>query len=63
MRQHRIDRGALTLASPEVKFDIDTETHNPLDIGNLVYQFQSMIVYTMFIAIKFRANTRFFIKH
>eukprot|EP00249_Psilotum_nudum_P021681 c28202_g1_i1 orf=199-3033(+) len=33
MRQRRIDRGALTLASPEVKFEIDTETHDPLDIG------------------------------
>ncbi|GJP42957.1 hypothetical protein CLOM_g2477 [Closterium sp. NIES-68] len=31
MRQRRIDRGALTLASPEVKFEIDTETHDPLD--------------------------------
>lgn len=26
-------RGALTLASPEVKFEIDTETHVPLDVG------------------------------
>ncbi|KAL3629670.1 Exosome complex exonuclease RRP44 A [Castilleja foliolosa] len=33
MRQKRIERGALTLASAEVKFEIDTETHNPLDIG------------------------------
>ncbi|KAA3459095.1 exosome complex exonuclease RRP44-like protein A [Gossypium australe] len=32
MRQRRIDRGALTLASAEVKFQIDTETHDPLDI-------------------------------
>lgn len=35
MRQRRIDRGALTLASAEVKFQIDTETHDPLDIGRL----------------------------
>lgn len=35
MRQRRIDRGALTLASAEVKFQIDTETHDPLDIGLL----------------------------
>ncbi|KAF3670597.1 Exosome complex exonuclease RRP44 [Capsicum annuum] len=34
MRQRRIDRGALTLASAEVKFQIDTETHDPLDIGS-----------------------------
>lgn len=33
MRLRRIKRGALTLASPEVKFQIDTETHDPLDIG------------------------------
>lgn len=33
MRQRRIHRGALTLASAEVKFQIDTETHDPLDIG------------------------------
>ena len=33
LRQRRTDRGALSLASPEVKFKIDTETHNPLDVG------------------------------
>ncbi|KAL3717991.1 hypothetical protein ACJRO7_003171 [Eucalyptus globulus] len=33
MRHRRIERGALTLASAEVKFQIDTETHDPLDIG------------------------------
>ncbi|XP_061359915.1 exosome complex exonuclease RRP44 homolog A-like isoform X2 [Gastrolobium bilobum] len=38
MRQRRIERGALTLASAEVKFQIDTETHDPLDIG--MYQFR-----------------------
>nr|ATB19629.1 putative ATRRP44A [Callitropsis funebris] len=36
MRSRRIERGALTLASAEVKFNIDTETHDPLDIG--IYQ-------------------------
>ncbi|EFN55177.1 hypothetical protein CHLNCDRAFT_35599 [Chlorella variabilis] len=33
LRQKRADRGALQLASPEVKFEIDTETHDPLDVG------------------------------
>ncbi|KAK9164894.1 hypothetical protein Scep_000085 [Stephania cephalantha] len=33
MRQRRIERGALTLASAEVKFQIDTETLDPLDVG------------------------------
>lgn len=37
MRQKRIDRGALTLASAEVKFQIDTETHDPLDIGMFLF--------------------------
>eukprot|EP00252_Welwitschia_mirabilis_P011880 TRINITY_DN2640_c0_g1_i1.p1 TRINITY_DN2640_c0_g1~~TRINITY_DN2640_c0_g1_i1.p1 ORF type:complete len:721 (-),score=131.74 TRINITY_DN2640_c0_g1_i1:134-2296(-) len=36
MRARRIERGALTLASAEVKFNIDTETLDPLDIG--IYQ-------------------------
>lgn len=38
MRKRRIDRGALTLASAEVKFQIDTETHDPLDIGKFAEQ-------------------------
>lgn len=33
LRQRRADNGALQLASPEVKFEIDTETHDPLDVG------------------------------
>lgn len=33
LRQQRAERGALQLASPEVKFTIDTETHDPLDVG------------------------------
>lgn len=32
-RRARADMGALQLASPEVKFQIDTETQNPLDVG------------------------------
>ena len=34
-------RGALQLASPEVKFEIDRETHDPLDVG--MYQVSSLI--------------------
>lgn len=33
LRRRRTERGALTLASAEVKFEIDTETHDPLDVG------------------------------
>jgi hypothetical protein len=33
LRKRRADAGALQLASPEVKFEIDTETHDPLDVG------------------------------
>ena len=32
-RKARAAMGALQLASPEVKFEIDTETQNPLDVG------------------------------
>lgn len=33
LRERRKEAGALQLASPEVKFEIDTETHDPLDVG------------------------------
>ena len=28
----RIEKGALTLASPEVRFEVDSETHDPIDL-------------------------------
>ena len=42
LRQRRTERGALSLASPEVKFEIDTETHDPLDVG--MYQVNNNII-------------------
>ena len=33
LRQRRIDMGALTLASPEVRFKLDQETQNPTDVS------------------------------
>ena len=33
LRLRRAERGALSLASPEVRFEIDTETHDPTDVG------------------------------
>lgn len=45
MRQRRIDRGALTLASPEVKFEIDTETHDPLDVGKSIRMLDILFIY------------------
>lgn len=32
LKQKRIDAGALTLASTEVRFNIDSETHDPIDL-------------------------------
>ena len=32
LKQKRLDAGALTLASPEVRFEIDSETHDPIDL-------------------------------
>ena len=32
LKQRRIDSGALTLASPEIRFEIDSETHDPIDL-------------------------------
>ena len=36
LRARRTEAGALTLASPEVRFEVDTETHDPTNVG--VYQ-------------------------
>ena len=33
LRVKRMEQGALTLASPEVRFELDDETSNPLDVG------------------------------
>ena len=41
LRRQRAERGALQLASPEVKFEIDTETHDPLDVG--MYQVSEVL--------------------
>lgn len=32
LKQDRINKGALTLASPEVRFEVDSETHDPIDL-------------------------------
>nr|XP_020657498.1 exosome complex exonuclease RRP44 [Pogona vitticeps] len=32
LKKHRIDKGALTLSSPEVRFHMDSETHDPIDL-------------------------------
>ncbi len=32
LKQIRIGNGALTLASPEVRFEVDSETHDPIDL-------------------------------
>ena len=47
LRQKRVDLGALTLASPEVKFEIDTETHDPLDVGMYVTRESNKIIEEM----------------
>jgi exosome complex exonuclease DIS3/RRP44 len=36
LKQRRIDAGALTLASPEVRFKLERETQDPVDIGQLL---------------------------
>jgi exosome complex exonuclease DIS3/RRP44 len=36
-RKRRIDSGALTLASTQVKFSFDQETHNPTDVSFYEY--------------------------
>ncbi|XP_064637468.1 exosome complex exonuclease RRP44-like [Lineus longissimus] len=32
LKRKRIENGALTLASPEIRFEVDSETHDPIDV-------------------------------
>ncbi|XP_011864697.1 PREDICTED: exosome complex exonuclease RRP44 [Vollenhovia emeryi] len=32
LKQKRLENGALTLASPEIRFQVDSETHDPIDV-------------------------------
>ena len=34
LKGRRLEAGALTLASPEIRFEIDSETHDPIDLIN-----------------------------
>lgn len=37
LRKRRIDNGALSLASPELKFKIDLETQTPTDVAEYLH--------------------------
>ena len=39
LRQKRMDKGALVLESSEVRFQLDTETHDPLSVMNKELRF------------------------
>ena len=47
LRKRRIDAGALTLASPEVRFEMDKETNQPLDVGMYVTREANQMVEEM----------------
>ena len=47
LRKRRIDAGALTLASPEVRFEMDKETSQPLDVGMYVTREANQMVEEM----------------
>jgi exosome complex exonuclease DIS3/RRP44 len=44
LRQRRMDAGALTLASPEVRFKLDTESHDPTDVQVYALQDSNALV-------------------
>ena len=46
LRKRRTDNGALSLASPEVRFEIDTETHDPTDVGVYQVRFRHIAIET-----------------
>lgn len=44
LKQKRIDAGALSLASPEVRFQLDSETHDPLNIESYQHKDTNSLV-------------------
>ncbi|XP_064610549.1 exosome complex exonuclease RRP44-like [Liolophura sinensis] len=51
LKQKRIDNGALTLASTEIRFNIDSETHDPIDVqAKQVLETNSMVEEFMLLA-------------
>ena len=60
LRKKRVDLGALTLASPEVKFEIDRETNNPLDVGMYVTRETNKVVEEMMLLANETVATRIF---
>lgn len=44
LKQKRIDAGALSLASPEVRFELDSETHDPLNIESYQHKDTNSLV-------------------
>ena len=47
LRARRVEAGALTLASPEVRFELDKETSDPLDVGMYVTREANQMVEEM----------------
>jgi exosome complex exonuclease DIS3/RRP44 len=40
LRKKRMEAGALTLASPEVRFRMENDTQDPVDVGNVKFLIQ-----------------------
>ncbi|GAB6030282.1 hypothetical protein CHUAL_005957 [Chamberlinius hualienensis] len=51
LKQKRVDNGALLLASPEIRFSVDSETHDPIDVETkLLKDTNSMVEEFMLLA-------------
>ncbi|KAF4790676.1 exosome complex exonuclease RRP44 [Turdus rufiventris] len=47
LKKKRIENGALTLASPEVRFHMDSETHDPIDLQTKELKYADIIVHRL----------------
>ncbi|XP_012277145.1 exosome complex exonuclease RRP44 [Orussus abietinus] len=51
LKQRRLENGALVLASPEIRFQVDSETHDPIDVeAKKIRETNSMIEEFMLLA-------------
>ena len=51
LKKRRIDNGALVLASPEIRFQVDSETHDPIEVqAKKIMETNSMVEEFMLLA-------------
>jgi exosome complex exonuclease DIS3/RRP44 len=58
LRAKRVERGALSLASPEVRFELDSETHDPINVSMYEHKLTNGMVEEMMLLANMSVATK-----